>query len=104
MVNPKTTNPWKNGRLHDVVYVVGLESESSPTRSREFAMADRIERKVFVQQLANRIQTDEQVALEWLEAILETLYTHFKIRNERHVEGIRRVLCPTQGAHMGFSI
>ncbi len=41
-------------------------------------MADRIERKAFVQQLATRMQTDEQVASEWLEATLETLYANFK--------------------------
>ena len=41
-------------------------------------MADRIERKAFVQQLATRMQTDEHVASEWLEATLETLYANFK--------------------------
>ena len=41
-------------------------------------MSERIEKKAFVQQLAKRMHTDEQVATEWLEATLETLYEHFK--------------------------
>lgn len=41
-------------------------------------MSERIEKKAFVRQLATRMQTDERVASEWLEATLETLYTNFK--------------------------
>jgi nucleoid DNA-binding protein len=41
-------------------------------------MSDRIERKAFVQQLATRMQTDEKIASDWLEATLETLYANFK--------------------------
>ena len=41
-------------------------------------MADRIEKKAFVQQLAKRMNADEKVADEWLEATLETLYDNFK--------------------------
>jgi len=41
-------------------------------------MADRIEKKAFVQQLAKRMNADEKVADEWLEATLETLYENFK--------------------------
>jgi DNA-binding protein HU-beta len=41
-------------------------------------MADRIEKKTFVQQLAKRMNSDEKVAAEWLEAMLETLYENFK--------------------------
>jgi DNA-binding protein HU-beta len=41
-------------------------------------MSDRITKKAFVQQVAARMQTDEQVASEWLETILETLYANFK--------------------------
>jgi nucleoid DNA-binding protein len=41
-------------------------------------MADRIEKKVFVQQLAKRMNSDEKVASEWLEATSETLYENFK--------------------------
>jgi nucleoid DNA-binding protein len=41
-------------------------------------MADQIVKKVFVQQLATRMQTSEKVASEWLEAILKTLYANFK--------------------------
>lgn len=41
-------------------------------------MADRIEKKAFVQQLAKRLNADEKVADEWLEAALETLYENFK--------------------------
>jgi hypothetical protein len=37
-------------------------------------MAERIDTKVFVHQLALRMQTDDKVAAAWLEAILETLY------------------------------
>jgi nucleoid DNA-binding protein len=41
-------------------------------------MAERIEKKAFVQQLAKRMNADEAVAAEWLEATLETLYENFK--------------------------
>jgi nucleoid DNA-binding protein len=41
-------------------------------------MAQRIETKAFVHQLALRMQTDDKVAAAWLEAILETLYDTFK--------------------------
>ena len=41
-------------------------------------MADRIEKKAFVQQLATRMNADEKIAAEWLEATLETLYENFK--------------------------
>jgi hypothetical protein len=58
--------------------VVRLEQKSSLARSQEIVMSDRIERKVFVQQLATRMQTDEKIASEWLEATLETLYANFK--------------------------
>jgi nucleoid DNA-binding protein len=42
-------------------------------------MAERIETKAFIHQLALRMQTDEKVASAWLEATLETLYEHFKV-------------------------
>lgn len=41
-------------------------------------MSDRIGKKEIVQQLATRMQTDEKVASEWLEAILDTLYANFR--------------------------
>ena len=41
-------------------------------------MAERIEKKAFVQQLAARMKSDEKVATAWLEATLETLYENFK--------------------------
>jgi Bacterial DNA-binding protein len=41
-------------------------------------MAERIETKAFIHQLALRMQTDEKVASAWLEATLETLYDNFK--------------------------
>lgn len=41
-------------------------------------MADRIEKKAFVQQLAKRMNADEKVAAEWLEAVLDMLYENFK--------------------------
>jgi DNA-binding protein HU-beta len=44
----------------------------------EFAMADRIEKKAFVQQLAKRMNADETVATEWFDATLDTLYENFK--------------------------
>ena len=47
--------------------------------SLEVEMAERIERKAFVQQLAKRMNSDEKVASEWLEATLETLYQNFKV-------------------------
>jgi DNA-binding protein HU-beta len=41
-------------------------------------MAERIDTKAFVHQLALRMQTDDTVAATWLVATLETLYDHFK--------------------------
>jgi DNA-binding protein HU-beta len=41
-------------------------------------MAERIETKAFVHQLALRMQTDDRVAAAWLEATIETLYDTFK--------------------------
>jgi DNA-binding protein HU-beta len=41
-------------------------------------MAERIETKAFVHQLALRMQTDDTVAAMWLEATLATLYENFK--------------------------
>ena len=41
-------------------------------------MAERIEKKAFIQQLAKRMNADEAVATEWLDATLDTLYENFK--------------------------
>ena len=41
-------------------------------------MAERIETKAFIHQLALRMQTDDKVAAAWLEATVETLYDTFK--------------------------
>jgi nucleoid DNA-binding protein len=41
-------------------------------------MAERIETKAFVHQLALRMQTEDNVAAAWLEATVETLYDTFK--------------------------
>ena len=41
-------------------------------------MPERIDKKAFVHQLAVRMQTDDTVAVTWLEATLETLYDNFK--------------------------
>jgi DNA-binding protein HU-beta len=41
-------------------------------------MAERIETKAFIHQLALRMQTDGKVAAAWLEATVETLYDDFK--------------------------
>src|SRR5689334_988542 len=45
---------------------------------QEIVMAERIETKAFVHQLALRMQTNDQVASAWLEATVETLYDTFK--------------------------
>src|SRR5947208_6079416 len=45
----------------------------------ETVMAERIETKAFVHQLALRMQTDDNVAAAWLEVTLETLYENFKV-------------------------
>src|SRR2546422_7871283 len=47
-------------------------------RLSETVMAERIETKAFVYQLALKMQTDDKVAAAWLEATLETLYENFK--------------------------
>ena len=41
-------------------------------------MAERIETKAFIHQLALRMQTDDKIAAAWLEATVETLYDTFK--------------------------
>ena len=41
-------------------------------------MAQRIETKAFIHQLALKMHTDDQVASAWLEATVETLYDTFK--------------------------
>ena len=41
-------------------------------------MAQRVETKAFIHQLALRMQTDDKVAAAWLEATVETLYDTFK--------------------------
>jgi nucleoid DNA-binding protein len=41
-------------------------------------MAERIETKAFIHQLARRMQTEDNVAAAWLEATVETLYDTFK--------------------------
>jgi nucleoid DNA-binding protein len=52
--------------------------ERSVVSGQEMTMAERIETKAFVHQLALRMQTDDNVAVAWLEATLETLYENFK--------------------------
>ena len=47
-------------------------------RLLESVMAQRIETKAFVHQLALRMQTEDNVAAAWLEATVETLYDTFK--------------------------
>jgi nucleoid DNA-binding protein len=45
---------------------------------QEADMAERIETKAFVHQLALRMQTEDNVTAAWLEATVETLYENFK--------------------------
>jgi hypothetical protein len=49
-------------------------------------MAERIDTKAFVHQLALRMQTEDHVASAWLEATLETLYENFHIPSNLVVE------------------
>ncbi|MBN2011791.1 HU family DNA-binding protein [candidate division KSB1 bacterium] len=42
-------------------------------------MIDRTEKKEFIRQLAQRMNTDELTASQWLEAVTETLIENFKI-------------------------
>jgi DNA-binding protein HU-beta len=44
----------------------------------ESVMAERIQTKAFIHQLALRMQTEDKAAAAWLEAILATLYDNFK--------------------------
>ncbi len=41
-------------------------------------MADRISKTDFTKQLAERMGTKDEVAAEWLEGVIETLYDNFK--------------------------
>jgi nucleoid DNA-binding protein len=52
--------------------------ETNDVYGKETMMSERIEKKAFVQQLAKRMNTDETVAAEWLDATLDTLYENFK--------------------------
>src|SRR5262245_36948042 len=54
------------------------ETLRASIRLLETGMAERIETKAFVHQLALRMQTEDKVAAAWLEATLETLYDNFK--------------------------
>lgn len=40
-------------------------------------MAERIEKKEFVRRLAERMQTDEETAAQWLDGVLEEIYQTF---------------------------
>ena len=41
-------------------------------------MAERIEKKEFVRRLAERMQTDEETAAQWLDGVLEEMYKTFR--------------------------
>ena len=41
-------------------------------------MAERIEKKEFIRRLAERAQTDESTAAQWLDGILEEMYQTFR--------------------------
>jgi DNA-binding protein HU-beta len=47
-------------------------------RLLETSMAERIDTKAFIHQLALKMRTEDKVAAAWLEATLETLYANFK--------------------------
>lgn len=47
-------------------------------RLLESVMAERIDTKAFVHQVALKMQTEDKVAAVWLEATLATLYDTFK--------------------------
>jgi len=52
--------------------------ERSVISGQEMTMAERMETKAFVYQLALRMKTEDNVAAAWLEATVETLYDTFK--------------------------
>lgn len=41
-------------------------------------MAERIEKKEFVRCLADRMQTDEEMAVQWLDGVLDEMYQTFR--------------------------
>ena len=41
-------------------------------------MAERIEKKEFVRRLADRMQTDEEKAVQWLDGVLDEMYQTFR--------------------------
>ena len=65
-------------------------------------MADRIEKKAFVQQLAKRMNADATVAAEWLEATLETLYENFKVGRGVTLKGFRGFYVQPKGRTWAF--
>src|SRR5215831_762124 len=75
---------WLNGAEHgwSSGYRGGMVSpyawEWSIISGQEVTMAERIETKAFIHQLALRMQTEDKVAATWLEATVETLYDTFK--------------------------
>ena len=50
-------------------------------------MAERIEKKEFVRRLADRMQTDEEMAAQWLDGVLEEMYQTFR-------SGYGVMICP----------
>jgi DNA-binding protein HU-beta len=41
-------------------------------------VAERIEKKEFVRRLADRMQTDEEMAVQWLDGVLDEMYQTFR--------------------------
>src|SRR5919202_2872606 len=67
-------------QLECLLVTLYQEFGNRPCRRRllESVMAERIETKAFIHQLALRMQTEDKVAAAWLEATVETLYDTFK--------------------------
>jgi nucleoid DNA-binding protein len=47
-------------------------------RGKGKPVAERIEKKEFIRRLAERMQTDEATATQWLDGVLEEMYQTFR--------------------------
>ena len=78
--------------------------ERSVSSGQETDMAERIETKAFIHQLALRMQTEDKVAATWLEATVETLYDTFKAGKGVTLTGLGGILCPAPRQDLGIQV
>ena len=65
-------------------------------------MAERVSKKEFVQLLAQHMKTDESIASDWLEGMLDTLYATFKKRKGVTLTGFGSFYVQPKGRTWAF--